>query len=63
MHKAHVEEKLKIVQEALAQHEQDAASLAATMLVFFFNSPLKLFMKSPTRVLMDSRGGCHATSI
>jgi hypothetical protein len=37
MHKAHVEEKLKLVQEALAQHEQDAASLAATMLVFFFS--------------------------
>ena len=30
-HKAHVEDKLRAVQEALAQHEQDAASLAATM--------------------------------
>jgi len=31
MHKVHVDTKLKTVQEALAQHEQDAASLAATM--------------------------------
>ncbi len=45
MHKAHVEEKLKIVQEALAQHEQDAASLAATMLVFFF--PLEIVFEEP----------------
>ena len=45
MHKAHVEEKLKLVQEALAQHEQDAASLAATMLVLFFF--LLLFFQEP----------------
>lgn len=31
LHKSHVDGKLKTVQEALAQHEQDAASLAATM--------------------------------
>lgn len=31
LHKTHVDGKLKKVQEALAQHEQDAASLSATM--------------------------------
>ena len=33
MHKGHVDTKLKAVQEALAQNEQDVASLAATMQV------------------------------
>jgi hypothetical protein len=42
MHKGHVETKLKAVQEALAQNEQDVASLAATMQV-------SVRLRAPTR--------------